>query len=364
VWEDHLLPLLTCKDAARLARTCKELSVVVREHVKDLGTVKLDKLHAVLTTFPSARSVGLSEAGLEGWEKEQHLALVARLRGAGLGGGIKTVKTIPGDRLVNNFVYEALRGGILPSLKGVGAWLGVPFQVASVKEGFMRGMHELRVMLTRFRSYDFAPQLAALGLARHLPALTKLEVTVSKDDPASEDPVQWPPFIAPSLKALRLLIERGPTGRSLLPALPGVLGASGARLERLEVSLLSDAYTRDDPLSHLAKAVRCCSPTLKDLRLAAGRFLVPQGEDFTRECERFGEDWAGLLAGVSTCCELEVLVLPNFYFVPLFPPGTTFGRLTHLEISDYGRSRSAGASLIGLWELMALGGCPQWSASR
>jgi hypothetical protein len=40
VWEDHLLPLLTCKDAARLGCTCKALRGVVREHFKDLGTIK------------------------------------------------------------------------------------------------------------------------------------------------------------------------------------------------------------------------------------------------------------------------------------------------------------------------------------
>jgi hypothetical protein len=38
VWEDHLLPLLTCKDAARLGCTCKALRGVVREHFSgDLG---------------------------------------------------------------------------------------------------------------------------------------------------------------------------------------------------------------------------------------------------------------------------------------------------------------------------------------
>jgi hypothetical protein len=39
VWEDHLLPLLTCKDAARLGCTCKALRGVVREHFRgDLGS--------------------------------------------------------------------------------------------------------------------------------------------------------------------------------------------------------------------------------------------------------------------------------------------------------------------------------------
>jgi hypothetical protein len=62
VWEDHLLPLLTCKEAARLACTCKTLRGVVREHFKgDLGTVKVDELQAALTAFPRAREVTLED---------------------------------------------------------------------------------------------------------------------------------------------------------------------------------------------------------------------------------------------------------------------------------------------------------------
>jgi hypothetical protein len=53
VWKDYLLPLLTCKDAAQLGGTCKALRVVVREHFKDIGTIKVDQLPAVLTSFPS-----------------------------------------------------------------------------------------------------------------------------------------------------------------------------------------------------------------------------------------------------------------------------------------------------------------------
>jgi hypothetical protein len=56
--EDHMLPLLTCKDAARLGCTCKALRGVVREHYRgDLGLIKLKELRAALTTFPRARSV-------------------------------------------------------------------------------------------------------------------------------------------------------------------------------------------------------------------------------------------------------------------------------------------------------------------
>jgi hypothetical protein len=44
VWEGHLLPLLTYKDAARLGCTCKALRGVVREHFRDIGPIKVEQL--------------------------------------------------------------------------------------------------------------------------------------------------------------------------------------------------------------------------------------------------------------------------------------------------------------------------------
>jgi hypothetical protein len=58
VWEDHLLPLVTSKEAAQLVCTCKALRGGMREHFcGDLGKVKLSKLQEALTTFSRARSV-------------------------------------------------------------------------------------------------------------------------------------------------------------------------------------------------------------------------------------------------------------------------------------------------------------------
>jgi hypothetical protein len=74
--------------------------------------------------------------------------------------------------------------------------------------------------------------------------------------------------------------------------------------------------------------------------------------------------WAELLAGVSACRELEVLVLPRIEVEPLFPPGTAFGRLTHLDICDYEREHSPDAGVVGLWELMASGGLPALAKLR
>jgi hypothetical protein len=69
-------------------------------------------------------------------------------------------------------------------------------------------------------------------------------------------------------------------------------------------------------------------------------------------------EWAELLAGVSACRELQELVLPHIVVEPLFPPGTAFGRLSHLDICDHEREHPPDAGVMGLWELVASGGLP------
>jgi hypothetical protein len=68
--------------------------------------------------------------------------------------------------------------------------------------------------------------------------------------------------------------------------------------------------------------------------------------------------WAELLAGVSACRELEMLVLPQVRDGSYFPPGTAFARLTHLELANDCRAQPPGAGVMGLWDLMASGGLP------
>jgi hypothetical protein len=75
--------------------------------------------------------------------------------------------------------------------------------------------------------------------------------------------------------------------------------------------------------------------------------------------ERLRVQWAGVLAAVCACHELQVLVPPRIEVEPPFPPGTAFARLIHLEVTD--RVTGWGvvpAGLVGLWEVMASGGLP------
>jgi hypothetical protein len=340
IWEDHLLPLLTCKDAVRLECTCKALRGVVREHFRgDLGTIDAKTLPAALTTFSRARSVVLKDDRDE-WADGEKEALLEWLREGGRGRYLEAMMVEEKVSAASVLLHEALQAGVLPSLRRVTANWEMELHRASLRQGFLRAVHELRLSIDcRIGIAVVEPQLEALGLVRHLPALTRLELVVygTHDDPEP----QWPPFIPPSLKALRIDFEEchgPPASEALLRALPGILEASGARLERLEMLLRSDFDDIGDGLVHVAQALRCCSPTLKDFLCTTWDntviFLCRGLEDYASDMEYLRVQWAGVLAGVSACPELQILALPPIEIEPLFPPGTAFRRLTHLQISD------------------------------
>jgi hypothetical protein len=364
MWEEHLLPLLTCQEAAWLGCTCKALRGLVREQFRGLGILKVKQLRAALTTFPRARTVELHDS--PGWDGPQGEALVQWLRERGRGRGLERVTT-GGDLSddVFNPIQEALQAGALPSLKNITALLKYPTHQASLTGGFVAAMHELRLTVDLTDDEDFPqePQLAALGLVRQLPALARLELRLEKYAFSVDrdlDEVDWPPFIPPSLRALRVELESQDrfASESLLRALPGMLVASQARLLRLEVFLWYYIGAIGDALIHLLEVVRCCSPALKDFYLTlrdGNPFHAYRDEpDGAIQLERLHTQWAEVLADVSTCRELEVLVLPRVKAEPLFPLGSTFARLTHLEISDYEREHPPDAGMMGLWGLPAL----------
>jgi hypothetical protein len=123
LWEDHLLPLLTCKDAARLGCTCKTLRGVVRDYFKDLGVIKMDSLQAALTTFPRARGVTLDPPVRDVNDTEVE-ALVEWLREGARGKELERVtmkRNMHGPG--NHLAHKALREGALPSLRSLDARL-------------------------------------------------------------------------------------------------------------------------------------------------------------------------------------------------------------------------------------------------
>jgi hypothetical protein len=364
LWEDHLLPLLTRKEAARLGCTCEALKEVVREHFKTLGLMKLKKLRAALIAFPRAREISLDGYGEE-WADGEKEALVEWLREGGRGSHLAIMRS--NEEVANEFIHTAVWEGVLPSLKGVDADLLYKTPRLTLNAGFLRGMHELYLDIAypNVASADeWKLQLAGLGMVRQLPALAKLELDLWLPEDFN-DTVQWPPFIPPSLKALSIRIAEDPDRTSLLRAIPGMIGASGARLDRLKFDIFPVPFLPegDERLADVAQLLRCCSPTLKMLEFAEDTYIgfAIRTDDKPAEQEqkaRLRAQWPDVLAGVSHCRELEVLRLPVTSVEHLFPPGTTFARLTHLEISYCKREHPPGIGVMGLWELMASGGLP------
>jgi hypothetical protein len=356
VWEDRLLPLLRCGDAVRLGSTCKALRGLVRDHSKALGSIRLSKLQAALTAFPRARALSFMDVDdtLGDGVKE---ALLQWLREEGQGRHLEWVHVDNVKLPASTFVHEALRGGALPSLRSIDVNLDCPTQRASLIDGLVAAMHELRVTV----SCTGADHLAALGMVRQLPALTTLDLHVHRED---QGQVQWPPFIPPSLRSLDIGVKDNQPIQGLLRALPGMLEASGARLKRLHLHVPTEFADMVDGLMHVAQALRCCSPTLKNFCLSTGFGTLGIAEiidDLEAQSERLRLQWADVLAGMMSCRELEFLALPDV-LEPLFPHGTVFARLTHLQLTDHQREHHPGAGEITLWELMASGGLPALSS--
>jgi hypothetical protein len=57
VWQDHLVPMLSSKEANLLRGVCKALRGVMDECPVELGDVRAEKLKAALTCFPAAQSL-------------------------------------------------------------------------------------------------------------------------------------------------------------------------------------------------------------------------------------------------------------------------------------------------------------------
>jgi hypothetical protein len=312
----------------------------------------MGELQATLTAFPRAQKVTVSDVthSHESWGDEEEAALVQWLREGGRGRNTTTLTSTILDSC-SYFVNQLVRGGALPLLRCVGASLKDEAQRAPLTEGLLRDTTELHLAVGQTEEAE----LATLGLVQQLPSLTTLELELPVTEVDQDAPVQWPPFTPPNLTALRTqmrLCECPTANKSLLCGLPCALGASGARLERLEVKFPTDFKHVGDGLVHVAQALRCCSAKLErfvPLTSESESLQVGEGAedgDFETRIERLRVQWADVLAGVSACRELQVLVLPY--------TDATFHRLTHLEILAYER----GPGVVGLWELVASGGLP------
>jgi hypothetical protein len=137
VWEDHLLPLLTCKDAARLGCTCKALRGVVRERFKDIGAINSEFMLPALTTFPRARTAVLDDYPNR-WGPGKKEALLQWLREGGRGRHLEGITVEYPYSPAMLVIYEALQAGALPSLKRLDVSLEDENQRASLTGGVWR----------------------------------------------------------------------------------------------------------------------------------------------------------------------------------------------------------------------------------
>jgi hypothetical protein len=292
------------------------------------------------------------------WGAMDEEVLLYHLCEGGRGGRLERITPEDTDYPTRTFLHRALQAGALPSLKAINIALGIKTHRDSLMGGLVARVRELSVSINCTGvGASPEPQLAALGLVGQLPALTKLQLKVFSEE---DSPVpQWTPFVPPSLKALTIEMAMHPTDQALVHALPEMLEASGAGLDYLEMFIYDDFKAIGDGLVHLAQAVRYCSPTLEAIVLIDaqhGNYEIAEVDD---ERERdLCLQRAALLAGVSACRGLRMLELPRFGVEPLFPPATAFGRLCHIEMTDFRCKHAHEAGMVGLWELMASQGLP------
>jgi hypothetical protein len=358
VWEDHLLPMLTCKEAVRLVRTCKALRVVVREHVKDLGTVKVDKLQAALTTFPRARKVTLWDFDEESKPGAPE-ALVQWLREGGRGGRDDAKDVYRPERWCRHRRHPRGAATRCPPLahgRGCRPGAGGP---PSAADGGLPRRHA-RAALDR-RSHDHAevvPQLAALGLVRQLPALATLHLEIRAPD--DEDPCvaalhpalpQGARIDVTSGRASEVLAARPPRhargqrGQARTPR-----GPSSRRFEEL-----------GDGLVHWPRPCAAARPRSRAFFSSRRIRIIPMTQrPMTTRSSGAAARAVGGAAGGRVCLPRAPGARAAYASrsSPCSRPASPSPASPTSRSSDNERKHPPDAGTMGLWELMASGGLP------
>jgi hypothetical protein len=334
VWQEHLGPMLSVVEAAHVRVVCKALKVLVMEWPTRLVHVEAGHLETALTCFPATEILNVYAD--EPLEPAGESALVEVLRGHGA-----TIKRVHAeDPVGEGLLASAVRAGALPNLTRFD-FSSEAFQDPARRQllsGGMLGLLELTKMA--IEPID-AEQVAALGHLRHLPHLRILGLTCYG---ALEN--RPPAFISPSLKVLCLDIDVSATLEALLREVPSMLQASGASLEVIEIAALAlaDEQLSDDAFAALARVLRACSSTMKDMKLMADATV-----------------WSPeLVAGLTSCCDtLEVLSCRTDLFTSL-PAACSFPRLTELRLM--GKEEKEVDVVPRVLDLMANGRLPALAA--
>jgi hypothetical protein len=326
VWQEHLTPLLSIKEAAGLRGVCKALRGVLEACPIEIEPeIRVENLEAALTCFPAIKELCLSaDQPLEAAEESR---MVELLRGHG-----GTLRFIEAEgKGAERLLAFAVRAGALPKLDFFSFSLEKPTHRQILSKGMLGLLEEVHVSL------DEAKQAKAMEHLRCLPQLRVLRLVCDRKCQ------HFPLFIPPTLKTLILEIKKRVCLECLLRELPSMLQASGAKLDEIELCCAEEL--RADDGAALAQVVRACSPTLKALKLTEDDGLL--GTAYI----------PGLLPGITSCCDtLEVLQCPWALFNALPFTCPTFPRLTELHLE--GVIDENAPSTLRVWDIMSDGRLP------
>jgi hypothetical protein len=324
VWQEHLRPWLSVREAARLKRVCKALKTEVRGWSMRLGDVEEDHIEAALTCFPSTERI---EADFDDrLAPAEQVRLVEVLRRHG--GTLKQVRLEEPYEPLRSFQLHssAVLAGALPNLTSIKLSLDDQKSPQILWGGMLRLLEELEVSLPGER------YTAALEPLRHLLHLRRLRLEVTLEAPG----VALPNFIPSSLKTLELHMDRDPG--ALLRGLPSMLQASGASLEEIVLGYMGEWDAECD--AALGQVLQACSSTLRTLKL----YSIESPQD--------------MLPGLLSCCDtLEVLRCPWHVFSALPATCPTFPRLKVLLLKGW--PDKGGVDLGSpAWDIVADGRLP------
>jgi hypothetical protein len=342
VWQEHLIPVVSTREAAGLRVVCRALKALALEWpvdtAKELRVEYSEDLQAALTCFPATKTLDVYfDAPLEAAEESRIMELLRRH-----GGTLKYVTAY--EEGAERLFFSAVQGGALANLKNWDVKLENPLHRQILSGGMLRLLEDVDV--------DIKPgdeeQLAASEHLRNLPQLRRLFLRWWGDEEAEVvvvEAVAFPPFIPPSVKTLKVEFVVRMYTESLLRDLPDMLRESGAKLQDIQI------YVQDDfcveAASALDQVLRICSSTLKSVGVLKFHY-DNTGTSYARE----------LVPGLISCCDtLEVLSCHWAVFSALPAPLPTFSRLTKLFLMGE-RPDEFIRFTPRAWDIMANGGLP------
>jgi hypothetical protein len=332
VWLEHLLPLLTIREAVVLRTTCSAIRDIVADLRVDLDEHQVQDLRAILTCFPKAERITLheddpmsqaEEDSLISWLEERENSLILE-------------HWKPTNRFLSTgrFLRRAWRAGIFKSVESAEFDLSFEDDGDRLVQGAISHVKSVDVEIS-----PEAPHVeqAALGYLRNFPALTHICFLMPWEDP------EFPDFMPPSLESLTLLSHEIDYEPLLLPGrLSSMIESSGAKLRTLELNL----FNLDDEVTAqgLRSLLQACAPTLTHVDLHVESPILASMEV--------------VAGGLASCERLRRVAAPMSTFAT--PPGIVTAGLVQLLLQWHPGGRQE-SSDFALWGLMARGDLPSLS---